>query len=56
MDAVYPPQPFGSEPVPDLSNVDALIEEVERQAALLVAVATQGARIQDEEREYQDRR
>src|SRR6266571_5428307 len=56
MDAVYPPQPFGSEPAPDLSTVDALIEEVERQAALLVAVATQGARIQDKEWEYQDRR
>ncbi len=39
MNAVYP-DPFGAEP--DLSTVDALINEVELQAALLTAVATGG--------------
>jgi hypothetical protein len=41
MDAVYP-DPFGREPEPDLSNVDVLIDEIKRQAALLTAVATGG--------------
>lgn len=55
MDAVYP-NPLSGEPAPDLSTVDALIEELERQAALLTAVATGGPRIQDVQGEYQDRR
>lgn len=55
MDDVYP-DPFGGEPAPDLSTVDALIVEVERQADLLTAVATGGPRIQDVQAEYQDRR
>jgi hypothetical protein len=39
-----------------LTNVDALIDELERQAALLAAVATGGPRIDDVKREYRDRR
>jgi hypothetical protein len=35
---VYP-DPFDGEPAPDLSTVDALIDELERQAALLTTVA-----------------
>src|SRR5215475_2057685 len=54
MDRVHP-NPFG-EPGPDLSTVDALIGELERQAALLTAVATGGPRIDDVKWEYQDRR
>ena len=50
------PGPFGGEPEPDLTNLDALIDELERQAALLTAVATGGPRINDVKREYQDRR
>lgn len=50
------PDPFGGEPEPDLTNLDALIDELERQAALLIAVATGGPRIDDVKREYQDRR
>ncbi len=46
MDAVYP-GPFDDEPECDLSSVDVLIAEVERQAALLAAVATGGPRIHD---------
>jgi hypothetical protein len=57
MDAVYP-DPFGREPEPDLSTVDALIDEVERQAALLTTVATGGAdfRHKQLQREYKHRR
>jgi hypothetical protein len=56
MDAVYPP--FGGEPEPDLSTVDALIEELELQAALLTAVATGGEdfRLKRVQRQYRDRR
>ena len=46
MDAVYP-DPFGREPEPDLSNVDLLIDEIKRQAALLTAVATGGGDFRD---------
>ena len=42
MDAVYPP--FGGEPEPDISMVDALIEELEFQEALLTALAPGGER------------
>ena len=38
------PDPFGGEPEPDLTNLDTLIDELERQAALLTAVATGGPR------------
>jgi hypothetical protein len=57
MDAVYP-DPFGAEPEPDLSTVDALINEVELQAALLTAVATGGEdfRLKRVQRQYTDRR
>ena len=57
IDAVYP-NPFGGEPEPDLSTVGALIDELERQAALLTAVATGGAdfRLQQVQRQYRDRR
>ena len=41
------PDPFGGEPEPDLTNLDTLIDELERQAALLTAVATGGPRIDD---------
>ena len=54
MDAVY--SDFGNEPVPDLTDLDALILELERQASLLIAVATGGPRIDDVQREYQYRR
>jgi hypothetical protein len=56
MDAVYPP--FGGEPEPDPSTVDALIEELELQAALLTAVATGGEdfRLKHVQRQYRDRR
>ena len=56
MDAVYPP--FGGEPEPDLSTVEALIEELELQAALLTAVATGGEdfRLKHVQRQYRDRR
>jgi hypothetical protein len=47
---------LGDEPEPDLSTVDALIDKLERQAALLSAAATRGPRIDDVKREYQDRR
>jgi hypothetical protein len=50
------PDPFGGEPEPGLTSLDALIDELERQAALLTAVATVGSRIDDVQREYQDRR
>jgi hypothetical protein len=50
------PDPFGGEPEPDLTDLDALIDELERQAALLTAVATGGPRIDDVKREYWDRR
>jgi hypothetical protein len=36
------PDPFGGEPEPDLTSIDALIQEVELQAALLTEVATGG--------------
>lgn len=52
MDAVYP-GPFDDEPERDLSSVDALIAEVERQAALLAAVATGGPRIHDVQWKHQ---
>jgi hypothetical protein len=55
MDPVYP-DPFGGEPAPDLSTVGALIDELERQASLLTAVATGGPRIEHMQWEYQDRR
>jgi hypothetical protein len=55
IDAVYPDS-FDDEPAPDLSTVRELINELERQASLLTAVATGGPRIQDVQREYQDRR
>jgi hypothetical protein len=48
--------PNEAEPVPDLSTVGALLDELERQAALLTAVATGGPRLQDVQREYQARR
>jgi hypothetical protein len=56
MDAVYPP--FGGEPEPDLSTVDALINELGLQAALLIAVATGGEdfRLKHVQRQYRDRR
>ena len=56
MDAVYPP--FGGEPEPDLSTVDALIDELKLQAALLTAVATGGDdfRLKHVQRQYRDRR
>jgi hypothetical protein len=58
MDAVYPDPPFGGEPEPDLSTLDALIDEVELQAALLTAVATGGEdfRLQRVQRQYTNRR
>jgi hypothetical protein len=52
---VYP-DPFAGEPAPDLSTVGALIDELERQASLLTAVATGGPRIEHVQWEYQDRR
>lgn len=57
MDGVHP-DPFGAEPEPDLSTVDALIDEVELQAALLTAVATGGEdfRLKHVQRQYTDRR
>jgi hypothetical protein len=55
MDGMYP-DPFGVEPEPDLSTVDALIQEVERQAALLTAVATGGPLIENVKWDYQNRR
>lgn len=55
MDAVYP-DPFGREPEPDLSTVGALIDEFERQAALLTAVATGGPKIESVTQEYKKRR
>ncbi len=55
MDGVYP-NPFDGEPEPDLSSVAALIDEVDRQAALLTAVATGGPRIETVTREYTKRR
>ncbi|MGH3304987.1 MAG: hypothetical protein ACRDOK_25625 [Streptosporangiaceae bacterium] len=55
MDAVYR-DPFGREPEPDLSTVGALIDEVERQAALLTAVATGGPKIESVTHEYKKRR
>ncbi len=52
------PGTLGGEPEPDLSTVGALIDEVERQAALLTAVATRGAdfRLKQVQRQYRDRR
>lgn len=55
MDAVYP-DPFAVEPEPDVSTVDGLVQELERQAALLTAVATGGPAINNVMREHQDRR
>jgi hypothetical protein len=54
---VYP-DPFDGEPAPDLSTVDALIDELERQAALLTTVATGGADFRNKhlQREYKERR
>jgi hypothetical protein len=43
-------------PEPDLSTVDGLIEGLERQARLLIAVATGGPRIEDVQWQYQQRR
>jgi hypothetical protein len=54
MDDVDPP--FAGEPVPDLTDLDVLIEEVQRQASLLSAVATGGPRIETVERQYRQRR
>ena len=57
MDVVYPP--FGGEPEPDLSTIDALIDELDRQTALLTAVATDGGvdvRDKRAQRQYRDRR
>ena len=48
--------PFGGEPDPDLSSIDALTQEVELQAALLTEVATGGRPWQPLRKEYQDRR
>jgi hypothetical protein len=45
MEAVYP-DPFVSEPIPNRSDIGALGDELERQAALLTAAATGGARIE----------
>jgi hypothetical protein len=50
------PDPFAGEPAPDLSTVGALIDELERQASLLTAVATGGPRIEYLQWEYQERR
>lgn len=52
------PDPFHRERAPNLSTVDALIEELERQAALLTTVATGGADFRDKplQREYKERR
>jgi hypothetical protein len=55
MDAVYP-DPFAVEPAPDLYSVGALIDELQRQASLLTAVATGGPRIEHVQWEYQERR
>ncbi len=57
MDTVYP-DPFGGEPEPDLSTIDALIDEVDQQAALLTAAATGGSDVRDKrvQRQYRDRR
>jgi len=44
------------EPEPDLTDVPALVQEVERQAALLISVATGGPRIDDVQGEYTHRR
>lgn len=41
---------------PDLSTVDDLVQVLELQAALLIAVATGGPRIESVQPEYQDRR
>ncbi len=41
---------------PDLSTVDGLVQVLELQAALLIAVATGGPRIESVQPEYQDRR
>jgi hypothetical protein len=56
MGGVYPPDPVGGEPPPDLSTVAALIDELERQTALLTAVATGGPRIEHAQWEYSERR
>jgi hypothetical protein len=50
------PDPFGGEPEPDLSSIDALTQEVELQAALLTEVATGGRPWQPLRKEYRDRR
>src|SRR5438093_1398284 len=56
MEDMYP-NPFPTEPEPDLSTVDALIQELQLQAALLVNVATEGQKDRPfREAEYQDRR
>jgi hypothetical protein len=55
MDTMYP-DPFGREPEPDLTDLDTLLDEVERQAALLTAVATGGPRIEDVNQQYKKRR
>jgi hypothetical protein len=50
------PDPFGGEPEPDVTDPDSLIDDLERRAALLTAVATGGPRIGDVIHEYRDRR
>jgi hypothetical protein len=47
---------FDAAPEPDVSPVGGLMEELERQAALLVAVATGGGRIETMQAEHQRRR
>jgi transcriptional regulator of NAD metabolism len=44
------------EPEPDLTEVGSLVQELERQAALLISVATGGPRIEAVQAEYTHRR
>ncbi len=46
----------GTTPESDISTIDGLMQELQNQAALLIAVATGGPRIQAVEAEYQRRR
>ncbi len=47
-------EPDGSAPEPDVSTIGGLVQELEHQANLLVAVATGGPLIQTVQAEYQD--
>jgi hypothetical protein len=56
MDSMYP-DPFSGEPDPDLTDLGELMDEVERQAGLLITVATGGSPTSRQlDRQYQDRR